>query len=219
MIWTLDAVGSSKTARILVGLAAMLLACTEQPTNQGPTPNGDFVVPTLVAANFEVGGAGLVLRFSEPVIVPEAIDPSNFRVSLAWYEFWPEAGPDEPEFAVTYRWDPNYYASGGSLNVVGVSPGQTGEEVVLEFDVPIDPNICSLIQQKQLELAEFDEVEAAIGLLPHYALEEPYLEGLDGDVASGFGADWVAFAGLQSEHASEYVEQSLDTDIEIPCVF
>lgn len=199
----------------------MVLACADDPS-PNDYPHEDVLGPTLEAANFELGGASLILRFSEPVVVPEGIDPSNFRISLAMHEYFEET-TDEPAWGSSDLWDPNFRANGGSLNVVGVSSGAEANEVVLEFDVPIDPTICALIHERELEFAEYgDKGVGQIGLLAHYGIggpEEPYLEDLEGIAASSFGADWVWFDGFHSEHASEYLGEALDSEIEIPCVF
>jgi hypothetical protein len=195
----------------------MMLACNDSSGDDsfGPKPQPPEP-PELIAANLEVGGSAVILRFSEPVIVPEDIDPLDFRISVAWFEFWEAAG-EEPEEMFMYRSDPNYYANGGTLVVASVIPGESDDEVVLEFGVPIDPMICALIHEHEQLINGADGY--GIGLLPHYAQGVPPLTGLDGAKVLAFGHDWVRFNGLESEQGSTFVERALESKIEIPCVF
>ena len=138
----------------------------------------DATPPTIVSAAM-ISGDEIRITFSEPVQPPDQVDPTKFRLSIA-YRY-------NAEGSISTRYED---LSVGTVD--GVVPfdelsGQCTAEVaaVLASNVGI-----SAVCQRIAELAE-DSIKTQIGLYLHFTEEgSPTIEDRSGNPLAGIAEDW-----------------------------
>lgn len=156
---------------------------TGEATETGP-PSGP---PELLAV--ERVDTALVLKFSEPVEVPEEIDPEQFRLSAAIFH---------PGEVKTVYYDPGpwniycyvdmdgvEYCYPEQLTAFEVFAGDKPEEVVVEFFIEVYAPTCIALEERATA------IDSTGALYLHYSDNGPPIVDLDGEPLVAIGEPWV----------------------------
>jgi hypothetical protein len=232
--------------RAVLGLAMVAVGCADDKGNNeddetgsedvgdGDTGDGDGdtgePVPNdipleLELARFNKNGKFLLLRFSEPMAAVDAVDPADFRVSLA--TTWRYVGYYGYVYQSSNYRDPSLYLGsycyygGCSLPLVPelVANGNKETDIVVRFLDPLEPDACANFVQLQADYQEFDSqpnTDARIALFPHYSPGAIKVKSADGEVLEAIGPEWVEVPSMYM-YEYEFGWPSLDPQIEIPC--
>jgi hypothetical protein len=206
------------------------------PTGDPDTGDGDTGDPVpndipleLEIARFNKTGQFLLLRFSEPMAPVDAVDPNDFRVSLATSTRYQYNGYGYNYIYESSRYaDPNlnlgydyYYGGYGfqPLVVEKVANGKKDTDIILRFFDPLEEDACLSFAQLQADYEFFDSLpnqDAMVGLFPHYSPGAVKVKSADGEVLAPIGPEWVEY-GYSYMFEDEFGWPHLNPQIEIPC--
>lgn len=186
----------------------------DDPGEEGPND----VPLELVLVNLNKTGQFLLLRFSEPMAPVDAVDPADFRLSLARSVYY-------TGYYGQYSWsiyvDPgvyynyNYYDP-SPMVVTKVAAGKKETDILLRFETALDPQVCDWLAQLEEILENDPSQQGKVGLFIHYSPGAVPVESLDGEVLSPIGPDWVEYdASFMSVEAPGW--PNLDPQLPIPC--
>lgn len=182
----------------------------------------------LVSAQFTPNHLGMVLRFSEPVAPPDAVDPSDFRISMSQTSVI-LYGPLNEYLEQTSYVDINYIIAANTppyvdyydvrLDVDDVIEGNLATDLLLLFAEPLDPNACDSITDdfaSTLDWGEQPAVEVDVALLIHYSPGATPVLSSDGDALAAIGPEWVEIAPSPYMLVDSYGWPNVDPLIRIP---
>ena len=203
---------------------------TEVGDGDGDTGDGDTGVPdngiplALESVRFNKTGKFLLLHFSEPMAPVDAVDPSDFRISLALTTRQVEYGK---LYADSVYFDPLYYLGSyqynydpGFLVVEAVGNGNQPNDIVLRFTTAMDAQACESFSQLEANLAEQSQdptFEGKAALFTHYSPGAIHLESLDGELLTAMGAAWVETDEIFMDLPDEWSWPHLVPQLPIPC--
>lgn len=208
----LDLVIAWPSIAVCVG-ASLLTGC-----GPGGIGNDEFRV---TAIDYD-GGTTLRLTFSSPVANADAIDPNDFRLSIARTTHFVD-GPYVYEYTF-YENPVEYVYPPGVLDpveFVSVSLGASATELVLELDQPIPSYACESITYFEQSIAYYLSMspgsKADAGLFLHYGAGDIPLTGSNGQVLADIGRDWVLNEENYVWFEDSYGFNQLTPRLEIPC--
>lgn len=179
----------------------------------------DFAAPSVVHARLDLAHSAVELRFSEPVVGLERLDPEQFRLSFA-LAYGPENPGDEAEAIYA---DPLYYLAEETqadekdlLRVVEIrTSGDDRARLVLSHRLPSDT--CEALDLAQDTESEAEEPKEQAGLFLHYSSDRHRVEDRSGNPMEVMGADWVRSRAVELELTGRPPVQRLDLLVAVEC--
>ncbi|KIG16778.1 hypothetical protein DB30_04122 [Enhygromyxa salina] len=191
----------------------------------GPGSIGDGGTFRITAVDFD-GDATLTLTFSHPVANVDAIDPNDFRISVAQTYSITYTDPDYG----TYTYAGTFYSDLGAFGynyqyeytrfeIVSATLG-ADNQIRLEGQFAFGDDVCEQLayaqQQFEMYLAQYPGSKVEIGMFLHYAAGDiPVLSERDETIAN-IGAQWVLTESLYMQN-DVYGFPNLQPRLEIPC--
>ncbi len=207
---------ASRSSLVGFGPAAMLTACalpsadisttaTATATDGAPPPEPQSkparkvgsrnLRPTVLDAELLPDGKHLRLYMSEPVTVPDGVDPNDFRLSVAMaYSY--------RLYAYAYYYDLGAMGEAGEMLDI-LSLREQGYTLELELDQFVDPTYCMELEQ-EIEAAKSEPgVRADGGIFLHYSPGERPIVDKDGNAMPPIAAEWALLKRRGGEDAYE----------------
>lgn len=198
-----------------VAVAAPLLGCGPGSVEQG------FRVTAL---DFD-GELTLTLTFSQPLANADAIDPNDFRISLARtisYTYTdPETGQTSTDAYAMYTdigaWG-DYYQD--RFSFASASLGASDNQLVLTANSESIGPTCMLVALNEMYYeqyeAQYPNFKHDIAIFVHYAAGDIPLESEDGKTLVDIGRDWVLTQENYLTHPG-FGFNRLSPKLRIPC--
>jgi hypothetical protein len=212
--------GGEPVAGVPAGASACEPAKDQGQAKTAPrTAGGDLEAPVVIGGSF-VARDRVQLTFSEALAPTDAVNPRQFRLSMAYSSRDYQAG-----YASGY-----YYDLGGSdtyepaLVVTSLERYDSRPEVLglqLSRAVPVD--LCTGIADTRAEMADLSAEEpgssARVGVFLHYTSRgSAGVRDLDGNALEDMGGEWALHFGAR--HKTAYGTEPvmrLDLLVELEC--
>lgn len=148
----------------------------EEPERPKRPPGPDRSPPTVVRAEL-VGNGRLRIHFSEPVVVSEGFDPTDFRISYLRVYL-------SSQYSVAYYYDASYvnYGTPAALSQANFR----ANKLEIDFAPELAPWFCHQLEYQYYVPPNTDE-----GLFLHYAAGSIPIRDEAGNSMTSFGAEWV----------------------------
>ncbi|MFV8754093.1 hypothetical protein ACNOYE_26405 [Nannocystaceae bacterium ST9] len=181
---------------------------TSDTTDTETTGGGDF---QLIEATFADDFATLVLTFSDVVGPVDMVEPTDFRISMAWtYSVM-----YKELYELSYYIDPNLYIGGmETVGMLGISNGPNPDQISLALDPALDPDACGGPANYLADIPL--GVTADANLFPHYSPGSTPVTSEGGVELAPIGPDWV-LAPVDYTFIVAYHWPNLDPQIPIAC--
>lgn len=174
------------------------------------TGGGDF---TLIEAAFADDFGTLVLTFNDAVAPVDAVDPTDFRISLALTLTYDYMGM---LYNNSYYSDPNTYFEQYAMPVgmAAIANGPNAEQISLTLDPMFDADSCPGLEYTLSQVSP--EATAEGHFFPHYAPGDIPVTSAGGVELAPIGPDWV-LGGESYSDIEEFGWPNLDPQVPIPC--
>lgn len=174
------------------------------------TGGGDFA---LIEAAFADDFGTLVLTFNDAVAPVDAVDPADFRISMALSMSVNYMGM---QYDVSYYSDPNVYVDYEAMPIgmMAIANGPNADQISLTLAPVFNVDACAELEYALTQVPP--EATADGHFFPHYAAGNIPVTSEGGTELAAIGPDWV----LNPEN---YVQidmsgwPNLDPQIPIPC--